>query len=84
MPGPMKSICFLCGEPFEFGSHPYDGRHVRKWQVDVCNVCLHASRDGLVPGSNPKLLEHLQQLKIPIRLNDKGWVDWPPDEPRSG
>lgn len=77
----MERVCFLCAEPLAFGSHAYDGKHIRKWGVDVCDICFRASRDGLVPGSNTKLIEHLQRLNIPIQLNARGWIDWPIEAP---
>lgn len=59
------------------GPDLYDGKHIREWQIDVCNVCLKASRDGLVHGPNQKLLDHLQMIGFPLQLNANGWIDWP-------
>lgn len=69
--------CFLCREPFRPGLGKYDGRRIEKWQIDVCNLCLKTSAGGLAPASNRKLIDHLQSLRIPVRLNERGWIDWP-------
>jgi hypothetical protein len=43
----------------------------------VCDRCRGSTWDGIVPGSFPHLERHLQAKGIPVKLNDKGWIDWP-------
>ena len=69
-----KVECFLCGTPFVFGPHQYDGRYIASYAISVCRVCLSANWDGLAPGFEEKFLAHLNAkgLSAPSR-NEKGW-----------
>lgn len=69
--------CFLCQTPFQYGPHIYSGRPVKAWDVMACNRCLDANWDGIVPSRHPRLIAHLEERGVEIRLNAKGWIDWP-------
>jgi len=69
--------CSLCGRPFQYGPHIYNGRHIAAWDVQLCDICLRSNWDGIVPERAPRLLSHLKQRNIPIQLNASGWLDIP-------
>jgi hypothetical protein len=69
--------CFLCEQSFQFGPHVYDGRHVRLWGIQLCNVCLMSNWDGVVLEGHPRLKQHLMSKGIPIKFNAKGWLPIP-------
>ena len=70
--------CSLCKQPFQFGPHRYDGRHIASWGISVCRSCDAANWDGVVPESHPNLIEDLKQRGVRIQLNAKGWLPLPP------
>ena len=69
--------CFLCKSAFQFGPHRYEGCRVPAWDIMICNICRSANWDGVVPGSFPHLIEHLEKRGIDYQLNDKGWFSIP-------
>jgi hypothetical protein len=69
--------CFLCQRQFKFGRGAYHGRGVRAWGISICQTCENVNHDGLVPGSHPRLVEHLKSKGIEIRRNKSGWIDIP-------
>jgi hypothetical protein len=75
---PTTTKCFLCGWSFQYGHGVYAGKPIPKWGgIMVCDRCRGSTWDGIVPGSFPHLERHLQAKGIPVKLNDKGWIDWP-------
>jgi hypothetical protein len=70
--------CFLCSQPFQFGPGAYHGRHIRQWDVQLCDRCLRSNWDGIVMEGHPHLRQHLAEKGIEIRLNASGWFDIPP------
>ena len=74
----MTVECFLCRNQFRFGMHHYDGRSVPTWGITICQNCESVNHDGIVPGSHPRLLEHMKANGIEVRRNKKGWIDIPP------
>ncbi|HAV49724.1 MAG TPA: hypothetical protein DCX75_05945 [Brevundimonas sp.] len=69
--------CFLCRQPFRFGAHIYDGRGIGDWGVTFCRTCISGNHDGIVLESHPRLVAHLKERGIEIRLNARGWLDIP-------
>jgi hypothetical protein len=69
--------CILCSRPFQFGPHVYNGRHIRQWDVQICDRCCRSNWDGIVPETYPGLFEQLKAKNIPFVLNDRGWLDIP-------
>ena len=69
--------CFLCGRPFQFGPHLYEGRYIQQWDVSACKVCMSMSWDGIVPEHHPRLMAHLAKRGYTVRLNAKGWLNIP-------
>jgi hypothetical protein len=69
--------CLLCGTPFQFGPHRYDGKPVKAWDMMVCNGRISANYDGVVPTNHPHLIAHLEARGVKITLNAEGWIDWP-------
>jgi hypothetical protein len=65
-------------DQFRFGMHHYDGRSVPTWGITICQNCESVNHDGIVPGSHPRLLEHMKANGIEVRRNKKGWIDIPP------
>jgi hypothetical protein len=75
---PIMRTCFLCTQPFQHGPHVY-GKYIRQWDIEVCSTCYNGNRqDGIVLAQHPHLVEHLNTEGIKIKLNDRGWLDWPP------
>ncbi|QBX37234.1 hypothetical protein E4M02_02525 [Brevundimonas sp. S30B] len=70
--------CFLCQRPFRFGPHRYEGRAIGPWKIRACDRCIDQNWDGLVPSQHPRLLEHLESIGVPIKLNEDGWLSIPP------
>jgi len=70
--------CFLCRWWFQFALHIYNGLNIVAWDAQICDWCLAANHDGIMPQSHPDLIEYLLAKKIPITLNHKGWLDIPP------
>ena len=66
--------CFLCESYFRFGPHDYDGKHLRKYLIDVCNFCLRSSKkDGINPRHEEKFLKHLEEKNLPVpERNENG------------
>jgi hypothetical protein len=69
--------CFLCDDPFEFGTQTYLGKRVRAWDIMVCNECLAANHHGIVPESYPHLIAHLEVRGIRPEKNAEGCILWP-------
>ena len=70
--------CFMCESDFQFGPGIYDGRGIGAWGISVCRGCYNTNDDGIVLEIHPKLLAHLKERGVDIKLNRKGWLDWPP------
>jgi hypothetical protein len=75
--GKTLSKCRLCRRRFQFGEHIYKGRAINEWDIMVCEWCYASNRDGIVPQSHPDLIQHLEKRGIGVKLNAKGWIDWP-------
>ena len=74
---PHFVTCFLCRVPFQFGPNIYAGQRVPPWDIMVCEPCTRGNWDGIVLATHHHLAKHLRNKGIPIRLNAKGWLDWP-------
>jgi len=72
-----KERCFLCGRMYDFGDHRYHGQWVRAWQASICQGCLAANHDGVVPDTYPHLLPHVEAMGADVSLNDRGWLPIP-------
>lgn len=70
--------CFLCSRPFQFGPHVYAGRSIKAWDIIACDICTSSNWDGLVPQQHPRLIAHLKERGVEIRLNEEGWLPIPP------
>lgn len=75
---PIIETCFLCTQPLQFWPHAYNGKYIPQWDITVCSQCCARNHDGIVIEQHPHLFEHLTARKIPVQLNEKGWLDWPP------
>jgi hypothetical protein len=69
--------CFLCGSAIVDKPHEHHWKHVRQWNVTICQVCQKSNWDGIVPASYPQLVEHLESQGVDIEYNAKGWIDIP-------
>jgi hypothetical protein len=70
--------CALCHRWFQFGKHVYEGRNIVLWEAQICDLCLAANHDGIMPEKHPDLIENFRGRGIAIALNQKGWLDVPP------
>lgn len=71
----MMVRCATCGREFQMGPGRYEGRHVPRYQVDVCETCYSGNLDGWAPHFEDKLLAVLREKKLPIpERNAKGWL----------
>ena len=78
MPNPKHvEACFLCHQPFEFGSQVYQGRRIPEWDMMTCTSCYESNWDGIVPEVFPHLIPYLKSRGIEITLNASGRIDWP-------
>jgi len=73
----MRYPCVVCGQPFIFGPHRYEGRPIKSWNdVMVCNRCEKSNWDGIVPRDD--LLRRLKQAGVESpAFNDKGFIPIP-------
>jgi hypothetical protein len=69
--------CFLCDNPFEFGTRAYLGKRARAWDIMVCNGCLAVNRDGVVAEIYPHLAVHLEVRGIQPEKDAEGCILWP-------
>ncbi len=67
-------ICQMCSSSYQMGRHIYDGKHIARYNLDVCKTCYDGNWDGWAPHYEEKLLAHLkeQNISVPER-NEKGW-----------
>ena len=78
MPNPKHvEACFLCHQPFEFGSQVYQGRRISEWDMMTCTSCYESNCDGIVPEEFPHLIPYLISRGIEIIPNARGRIDWP-------
>jgi hypothetical protein len=65
--------CATCGKKFRSGVHQYDGKHIARYQLDVCTSCYDGNWDGWNPRFEAGLLNHLAEKGMPIPAhNEKG------------
>ena len=69
--------CLLCGRTVSMAGFPPEARHIRAWDMMVCNHCYLANERGIVPGAYPRLDAHLIARGLSPRLNSHGWMNWP-------
>jgi hypothetical protein len=70
----MKT-CSLCNMPYQYGPHRYDGKHIPRYDLDVCTGCYKANEDGWSPAHEKKILKHLEEKGLPRpERNEKGWL----------
>lgn len=69
--------CSLCNRWFQFGEHVYKGRNITSWDAQICDGCLAANYDGIMPEKHPVFMQNLRARGISISLNQKGWLDIP-------
>jgi hypothetical protein len=55
----------------------YRGRCIADWDMTVCDVCLRANAEGVLPSNYPHLVPHLRKLGIPINASGAGAIAWP-------
>ncbi|WP_339135743.1 MAG: hypothetical protein WGN25_18775 [Candidatus Electrothrix sp. GW3-4] len=74
-PGEFKFICTctICGTKYQMGRHFYNGKHIPRYKLDVCQSCYDSNRDGWHPDFETTLLSHLKENNIPIpERNNEG------------
>jgi len=67
--------CFFCPTSFQTSHGVYRGKHIPRYQIDVCQGCYDGNWDGWAPRYEAQLVHHLEAngLRIPER-NEKGWL----------
>jgi hypothetical protein len=66
---------FFCRRPFQMGPQVYQGKHIRRYQIDVCDGCYEGNWDGWAPRFEAQLIPRLKTTGLPIPdRNDKGWL----------
>jgi len=58
--------CPICRNKFKFGANAYDGKHIKRYNLTVCNACLDGNHDGWAPHYEKILLDHLKEKGLPI------------------
>jgi hypothetical protein len=67
-------LCQMCGAEYHMGAHRYDGKHIPRYNLDVCKSCYESNWDGWAPHYESKLVEHLRKQNLPLpERNEKGW-----------
>lgn len=67
--------CGLCGRAFQYGPHRYEGKHIPRYQLTVCEPCWQGNWDGWAPHLEAQIIEHLQARGLPIPpRNENGWL----------
>ena len=69
--------CALCKRQFQFGPHIYEGRHIKEWNVEICDNCIKSNWDGVMIDRHPSLRQHLEKNGAEIKLNSRGWLNIP-------
>jgi hypothetical protein len=70
--------CILCQRSFQHGPNVYGGKLIAEWEVAICDGCIKANWDGIVPGTYSRLMEHFRERGIrPPKPNARGWWDIP-------
>jgi hypothetical protein len=78
MPDPRHfEACFLWRQAFEFGSRAYEGSRIPAWEMMVCTSRYESNCDGIVAEVFPHLIPYLKSRGVEVRLNARGWIDWP-------
>ena len=66
-------ICDFCGNKYQFGPHVYDGKYIKRYDMNVCLTCYNGNKDGWADIS--KIIKHLKEKGLPIpETNAKGWL----------
>jgi ribosome-binding protein aMBF1 (putative translation factor) len=74
-PDKIMFPCDICGQPFQFGRHIYNGKVIHTYELTVCRTCYDSNHDGWAPHYEQKILKHLKEkgIKVPER-NESGWL----------
>lgn len=65
--------CDLCGTEFQFGTSVYNGKHIPRYQINVCLPCYQRSEDGWAPADEEAVTRKLREQGKPIPArNAKG------------
>jgi hypothetical protein len=75
----FTATCFLCQQDKRAGPGHFEGRAVPAWDVWICDFCRNGNYNGVVPELAPgkRLISHLKERGLPVKLNKNGWVDIP-------
>lgn len=69
------ATCQMCGSEFQMGRGIYNGKHISRYDLDVCKTCYESNWDGWAPQFEPKLLAHIKEKGIAVpQRNEKGWL----------
>ena len=67
--------CFTCGSAYQFGPGRYDGKHVARYEIDVCKSCYEGNWDGWRPDLGEKIIAHLKKNELPVPpMNAEGFL----------
>jgi hypothetical protein len=69
--------CFLCSRSFQYGPHRYEGRAINSWDIVICDTCDKSNWDGLVTEQHPRLMKHLAERGVTVKMNPRGWLSLP-------
>ncbi len=71
----IKYSCFICTNEYEMGFGVYDGKYIRRYDINVCKGCYDGNWDGWNPANEKKLIDHLNEKGLPVpERNEKGWL----------
>jgi hypothetical protein len=62
----FMQTCQICNASYQMGIHRYDGKHIAKYNLDVCRTCYEANVDGWCPSVEGIILAHLKKLKMAV------------------
>ena len=72
---PLMCDCSFCGKKFQMSHHVYDGKYLKRYDLNACHACYSSNHDGWGPSCEKIIISHLNErgLEVPDR-NEKGWL----------
>ena len=72
---PHMMLCFACNREFQYGPTIYNGKVIKRYEINACLECLGNNWDGWSPDIEKRLIKHLKEKGIPVpERNQHGWL----------
>ena len=77
----VREKCFFCENEYQMSAGKYEGKPIKKYGINVCQICFGSNWDGWTGSNESKLIDFLNKNNIPIpERNEKGWLPVEPIE----